>query len=140
MKHYRNIPGPHMVLVPKSTLQNWMNEFKRWVPTLRAVCLIGDKDQRVSLDTVVFPVYSCVNPVCELAVLSLFLPGEDISWICSGLRPTMLPTWYITSLEFMCVLPSYCFITLCSKFLVQRFAVSFYEGRTLCRPTKPPET
>lgn len=70
MKHYRNIPGPHMVLVPKSTLQNWMNEFKRWVPTLRAVCLIGDKDQRVSLDMVVLPVYSCVNPACDLAVLS----------------------------------------------------------------------
>lgn len=56
MKHYRNIPGPHMVLVPKSTLHNWMNEFKRWVPTLRAVCLIGDKDQRVSFDVVVLPV------------------------------------------------------------------------------------
>lgn len=48
MKHYRNIPGPHMVLVPKSTLYNWMNEFKRWVPSLRAVCLIGDRDERVS--------------------------------------------------------------------------------------------
>ncbi|XP_030048100.1 SWI/SNF-related matrix-associated actin-dependent regulator of chromatin subfamily A member 5 [Microcaecilia unicolor] len=48
MKHYRNIPGPHMVLVPKSTLHNWMIEFKRWVPTLRAVCLIGDKDQRAA--------------------------------------------------------------------------------------------
>ncbi len=50
MKHYRNIPGPHMVLVPKSTLYNWMNEFKRWVPSLRAVCLIGDRDERVSRD------------------------------------------------------------------------------------------
>ncbi|MGH0152423.1 UNVERIFIED_CONTAM: hypothetical protein FKN15_049185, partial [Acipenser sinensis] len=48
MKHYRNVPGPHMVLVPKSTLYNWMNEFKRWVPSLRAVCLIGDKDQRAA--------------------------------------------------------------------------------------------
>ncbi|GAA6066860.1 probable global transcription activator SNF2L1, partial [Tachysurus ichikawai] len=47
LKHYRNIPGPHMVLVPKSTLHNWMSEFKRWVPSLRAVCLIGDKDARV---------------------------------------------------------------------------------------------
>ncbi|XP_056594757.1 SWI/SNF-related matrix-associated actin-dependent regulator of chromatin subfamily A member 5 [Triplophysa dalaica] len=46
MKHYRNILGPHMVLVPKSTLYNWMNEFKRWVPSLRAVCLIGDKNER----------------------------------------------------------------------------------------------
>ncbi len=41
MKHFRNINGPHMVLVPKSTLANWMNEFKKWCPTLRAVCLIG---------------------------------------------------------------------------------------------------
>merc|ERR1719411_1062943 len=30
MKHFRNINGPHMVLVPKSTLGNWMNEFKKW--------------------------------------------------------------------------------------------------------------
>ncbi|KAK9509609.1 hypothetical protein O3M35_006882 [Rhynocoris fuscipes] len=46
MKHYRNIPGPHMVIVPKSTLANWMNEFKKWCPSLRAVCLIGDQDTR----------------------------------------------------------------------------------------------
>ncbi|KAG7314349.1 hypothetical protein KOW79_021652 [Hemibagrus wyckioides] len=48
LKHYRNIPGPHMVLVPKSTLHNWMSEFKHWVPSLRAVCLIGDKDARAA--------------------------------------------------------------------------------------------
>lgn len=48
LKHYRNIPGPHMVLVPKSTLHNWMTEFKHWVPSLRAVCLIGDKDARAA--------------------------------------------------------------------------------------------
>ena len=47
MKHYRNIPSPHLVIAPKSTLSNWMNEIKRWVPTLRAVCLIGDQDKRV---------------------------------------------------------------------------------------------
>ena len=35
-----------MVLVPKSTLANWMNEFKRWCPTVRAVCLIGDQETR----------------------------------------------------------------------------------------------
>jgi len=46
LKHYRNMNGPHMVLVPKSTLGNWMNEFKKWCPTLRAICLIGDQDTR----------------------------------------------------------------------------------------------
>lgn len=48
MKHYKNTPGPHIVIVPKSTLSNWMNEFKKWCPTLRAVCLIGDQEARVS--------------------------------------------------------------------------------------------
>lgn len=48
MKHYRNTPGPHMVIVPKSTLANWRNEFERWCPSVRAVCLIGDQATRVS--------------------------------------------------------------------------------------------
>ncbi|XP_069895860.1 probable global transcription activator SNF2L1 isoform X4 [Dipodomys merriami] len=48
LKHYRNIPGPHMVLVPKSTLHNWMNEFKRWVPALRVICFVGDKEVRAA--------------------------------------------------------------------------------------------
>lgn len=47
MKHYRNINGPHMVIVPKSTLANWMNEFKKWCPSLRTVCLTGDQETRV---------------------------------------------------------------------------------------------
>lgn len=46
MKHYRNSPSPHLVVTPKSTLANWMAEFKKWVPSLRPVCLIGSKDER----------------------------------------------------------------------------------------------
>ncbi|XP_071453499.1 chromatin-remodeling complex ATPase chain Iswi-like [Hetaerina americana] len=46
MKHYRNIQGHHIVIVPKSTLANWMNEFKKWCPSLHAVCLIGDQETR----------------------------------------------------------------------------------------------
>ena len=38
--------GPHLVIVPKSTLSNWMNEFKRWCPSLRAVRFHGSKDER----------------------------------------------------------------------------------------------
>ncbi|KAF4533362.1 hypothetical protein B566_EDAN002760 [Ephemera danica] len=42
MKHYRSIQGPHIVIVPKSTLANWMNEFKKWCPSLRATTFIRE--------------------------------------------------------------------------------------------------
>lgn len=41
MKHYRNISRHHLVVVPKSTLQNWKNEFDRWCPSMNCVVLIG---------------------------------------------------------------------------------------------------
>ena len=48
MKHYKNIPRPHLVIVPKSTLANWIAEFDKWCPSIKTVCLIGDQDARVS--------------------------------------------------------------------------------------------
>lgn len=49
MKHYRGINGHHIVIVPKSTLNNWMDEFKKWCPSLAVVSFIGPKDARVSV-------------------------------------------------------------------------------------------
>jgi SWI/SNF-related matrix-associated actin-dependent regulator of chromatin subfamily A member 5 len=41
MKHFRNAARPHLVIVPKSTLQNWVNEFTRWCPSIKVACLKG---------------------------------------------------------------------------------------------------
>ena len=49
LKHFRGTNGPHLIIAPKSTLTNWMNEIKRWVPTLNAVCLIGLQEAREKL-------------------------------------------------------------------------------------------
>uniref|UniRef100_A0A915BRM5 Helicase ATP-binding domain-containing protein n=1 Tax=Parascaris univalens TaxID=6257 RepID=A0A915BRM5_PARUN len=49
MKHYKNAVGPHLVITPKSTLQNWLNEFEKWCPSLKAIALIGYAEARAEL-------------------------------------------------------------------------------------------
>ncbi|KAL8105250.1 ISWI chromatin-remodeling complex ATPase CHR11-like [Apium graveolens] len=46
LHEFRGITGPHMVVAPKSTLGNWMNEIKRFCPTLRAVKFLGNPEER----------------------------------------------------------------------------------------------
>lgn len=46
LHEYRGITGPHMVVVPKSTLGNWMNEFKRWCPMIKAFKFHGNAEMR----------------------------------------------------------------------------------------------
>ncbi|CAL4082715.1 unnamed protein product [Meganyctiphanes norvegica] len=56
MKHYRNIPGPNLIIVPKSTLRNWELEFEKWCPSMSSIVLIGDKDFRADfIKDVVMP-------------------------------------------------------------------------------------
>jgi len=49
LKHYRDISGPHLVVVPKSTLQNWAREFANWTPDFNIVTLTGTKDERAEI-------------------------------------------------------------------------------------------
>jgi SWI/SNF-related matrix-associated actin-dependent regulator of chromatin subfamily A member 5 len=35
-----------MVIVPKSTLHNWLNEFRRWCPVIKAVKFHGNREER----------------------------------------------------------------------------------------------
>ncbi|KAJ3067223.1 hypothetical protein HDU98_009590 [Podochytrium sp. JEL0797] len=49
LKHVEGIKGKHLIIVPKSTLHNWMSELKRWCPTLVPFLFHGDKEARASL-------------------------------------------------------------------------------------------
>ncbi|THG99294.1 hypothetical protein EW026_g3037 [Hermanssonia centrifuga] len=49
LNHYRDTPGPHLVVVPKSTLQNWLREFEKWTPDVNTVVLTGTKEERAEL-------------------------------------------------------------------------------------------
>eukprot|EP00587_Corethron_hystrix_P011147 CAMPEP_0113320938 /NCGR_PEP_ID=MMETSP0010_2-20120614/14592_1 /TAXON_ID=216773 ORGANISM="Corethron hystrix, Strain 308" /NCGR_SAMPLE_ID=MMETSP0010_2 /ASSEMBLY_ACC=CAM_ASM_000155 /LENGTH=201 /DNA_ID=CAMNT_0000178911 /DNA_START=1 /DNA_END=603 /DNA_ORIENTATION=+ /assembly_acc=CAM_ASM_000155 len=49
MLEFQDIPGPHLIVVPKSTLSNWMNEIKRWAPTLRGLRFHGSKEDRQNI-------------------------------------------------------------------------------------------
>lgn len=48
LHEFRGITGPHMVVAPKSTLGNWMNEIRRFCPVLRAVKFLGNPEERVN--------------------------------------------------------------------------------------------
>ncbi|KAF8177441.1 SNF2 family N-terminal domain-containing protein [Pholiota molesta] len=49
LKHYKGTNGPHLVVVPKSTLQNWAREFQTWTPDVNIVTLTGTKDERAEI-------------------------------------------------------------------------------------------
>ncbi|GLJ45800.1 hypothetical protein SUGI_0963830 [Cryptomeria japonica] len=49
LHEFRGISGPHMVVAPKSTLGNWMNEIRRFCPILRAVKLLGTQEERANI-------------------------------------------------------------------------------------------
>jgi len=49
MMEYMKVNGPHLIVVPKSTLSNWMAEFKRWAPTISTIKFHGNKDERENI-------------------------------------------------------------------------------------------
>lgn len=69
MKEYLNLNGPHLIVVPKSTLSNWMTEITRWAPTLRGVKFHGSKEDREEFArTVMLPAHRDENRDWDICV------------------------------------------------------------------------
>jgi SWI/SNF-related matrix-associated actin-dependent regulator of chromatin subfamily A member 5 len=49
LRYICDITGPHLIAVPKSTLDNWSREFKKWTPEVNVLVLQGDKESRGQL-------------------------------------------------------------------------------------------
>ena len=49
LRHICDISGPHLIVVPKSTLDNWNREFTMWTPEVNVLVLQGAKDERHQL-------------------------------------------------------------------------------------------
>lgn len=49
LRHIMDITGPHLVVVPKSTLDNWKREFAKWTPEVNVLVLQGAKEERHNL-------------------------------------------------------------------------------------------
>ncbi|GHJ85429.1 hypothetical protein NliqN6_1831 [Naganishia liquefaciens] len=49
LKFRCGISGPHLIVVPKSTLDNWKREIAKWVPGFSTIVLQGTKEERAEL-------------------------------------------------------------------------------------------
>ncbi|KAL3857047.1 hypothetical protein ACJMK2_011746, partial [Sinanodonta woodiana] len=49
LHHHEKSSKPSLVVCPRSVLENWEQEFKRFAPGLNVKCYIGDKDKRTEI-------------------------------------------------------------------------------------------
>src|SRR5579859_1344422 len=49
LRFIRSVHGPHLIAVPKSTINNWAREFAQWIPEINILVFQGAKEERQEL-------------------------------------------------------------------------------------------
>ena len=49
LRFIRSVYGPHLIAVPKSTINNWAREFAQWIPEINILVFQGAKEERQEL-------------------------------------------------------------------------------------------
>ena len=64
----KGIGGPHIILVPASTLENWERELQAWCPTLKVLVYYGTLKERAAIQSSVRPSrdLQCGKPISKL--------------------------------------------------------------------------
>lgn len=76
--HERQLPGPHLIIVPFAVCQNWRNEIKRWTKDISFCTIRGMRAERIETineDRCYFADYNFVLTTFETIVSDQGLPS-----------------------------------------------------------------
>lgn len=95
------VAGPFLIVVPLSTVPNWIREFRRWLPQCNALVYVGDStSRRVSSIAVALDSFKHIGVIWSAIFVAPYMhPGASIqlgcqleSWGYLGLLCACMPT------------------------------------------------
>lgn len=80
----KNKTPPSLVVCPRTVLENWEEEIKRFAPTLKVLCYVGDKDKRNQLAQDIKNKSRSINVLVTTYELCLKDSGflSSMNWAC----------------------------------------------------------
>uniref|UniRef100_A0A0G4GMP0 Uncharacterized protein n=1 Tax=Chromera velia CCMP2878 TaxID=1169474 RepID=A0A0G4GMP0_9ALVE len=85
LKIVRKIPGPHLIVVPLSTVGNWAREIRRFTPELSMVKICGtasERDFQLTSQEVLFGYFDVYITTYETVKTEEKFFADDIKWQC----------------------------------------------------------